>query len=70
MKMKQSKILIPLVVLLFVSVVNVCAQDWPQYLGPDRNGVSAQKGILRSWLQKGPEVQWTVDVGTFGTCQW
>jgi outer membrane protein assembly factor BamB len=60
--MKQSKILIPLVV-LFVSIVNVCAQDWPQYLGPNRNGISAQKGILRSWPQKGPEVQWNVDVG-------
>jgi outer membrane protein assembly factor BamB len=61
-KMKQSKILIPLVV-LFVSVANVRAQDWPQYLGPNRNGTSAQKGILRSWPQKGPEVLWTVNVG-------
>jgi outer membrane protein assembly factor BamB len=37
--------------------------DWPQYLGPNRNGTSAQKGILRSWPENGPEVLWTVTVG-------
>ena len=60
--MKQSKMFIVVVVLL-ISIVNVYAQDWPQYLGPNRNGKSDQKGILRSWPQKGPEVLWTVDVG-------
>ena len=39
------------------------AQDWPQYLGPNRNSTSAQTGILRSWPKNGPEVLWTVDVG-------
>jgi outer membrane protein assembly factor BamB len=62
MTMKQGKIYIPVVVLL-VSIANVYAKDWPQYLGPGRNGISTQKGILRSWPQKGPEVLWTVNVG-------
>jgi outer membrane protein assembly factor BamB len=62
MKMKQVKIYITVVVLL-VSIANVCAQDWPQYLGPSRNSTSNQKGILRSWPEKGPEVLWTVNVG-------
>ena len=48
---------------LLVSVVNINAQDWPQYLGPKRNGTSDQKGILRSWPEKGPEVLWTTDLG-------
>jgi outer membrane protein assembly factor BamB len=61
-KMKKLQILITvLVVLLCKSIVS--AQDWPQYLGPDRNGVSAQKSILRSWPKQGPEVLWTVNVG-------
>jgi len=60
--MKQSKMFIPVIVLL-VCISDIYAQDWPHYLGPNRNGVSAQKGILRSWPQKGPEVLWTVDVG-------
>jgi outer membrane protein assembly factor BamB len=37
--------------------------DWPQYLGPNRNSISDQKGILRSWPENGPQVLWTVSVG-------
>jgi len=62
MKIKQIKIYFTSVVLL-VSIANVCAQDWPQYLGPKRNSTSDQKGILRSWPEKGPEVLWTVELG-------
>jgi len=39
------------------------AADWPQYLGPARNSTSPEKGLLRSWPEKGPEVLWTVPVG-------
>jgi len=39
------------------------AQDWPQYLGPDRNSSSPQKNILTAWPESGPEVLWTVEVG-------
>jgi outer membrane protein assembly factor BamB len=40
------------------------AQDWPQYLGPDRNSTSPQKNLLRVWpADGGPEVLWTVEVG-------
>ncbi len=39
------------------------AADWPQYLGPDRNGTSSETSILRSWPESGPEVLWTVSVG-------
>jgi len=53
---------IPLVVLL-ACISNTYAQDWPQYLGPNGNNSSAQKNILRSWPQQGPEVLWTVNVG-------
>jgi outer membrane protein assembly factor BamB len=60
--MKHSKLCIPVVALL-ASIANVCAQDWPQYLGPNRNGISPQKGILRTWPENGPEVLWTVNVG-------
>jgi outer membrane protein assembly factor BamB len=47
----------------FAAISSAFAQDWPQFLGPSRNGVSTQKGILRSWPQQGPEVLWTVNVG-------
>jgi len=41
----------------------IYAQDWPQIFGPGRNNISPQKGILRAWPGKGPEVIWSVDVG-------
>lgn len=39
------------------------AADWPQYLGPNRNATSAEKGLLRSWSEEGPKVLWTVSLG-------
>jgi outer membrane protein assembly factor BamB len=62
MKMKQSKIFISVIVML-ICISNIHAQDWPQYLGPNRNGVSTQKNILRTWPEKGPQVLWTIGVG-------
>ena len=46
-----------------LSTVSTWAADWPQYLGPNRNATSPEKGLLRSWPQKGPEVLWTTAVG-------
>ena len=60
--MRLGKLLLPAGFFL-VFMGNNYAQDWPQYLGPNRNGVSDQKGILRSWPETGPEILWTVDVG-------
>jgi outer membrane protein assembly factor BamB len=37
--------------------------DWPQYLGPDRNAISPEKGLLRSWPESGPQVLWTISLG-------
>jgi len=49
--------------LALVCTANINAQDWPQFLGPDRNSTSPQKNILRSWPESGPEVLWTAEVG-------
>ena len=43
--------------------LKISAQDWPQFLGPERNSTSLQKGILKSWPETGPEVLWSVPVG-------
>jgi outer membrane protein assembly factor BamB len=60
--MKRLKILLTSF-LLFALMSNSKAQDWPQYLGPERNSTSPQKGILRSWPANGPEVLWTANIG-------
>ncbi|MFV1993929.1 MAG: PQQ-binding-like beta-propeller repeat protein, partial [Verrucomicrobiales bacterium] len=39
------------------------AADWPQYLGPDRNGVSNETDWNRDWAAREPTVLWKADVG-------
>lgn len=39
------------------------AADWPQFLGPDRNGVSAETNLATAWPADGPPVRWKKDVG-------
>lgn len=37
--------------------------DWPQFLGPDRNGISSESGLLATWPDAGPTVVWRVPGG-------
>ena len=37
--------------------------DWPQFRGPNQDGISPEKGLLRSWPEGGPKVLWTVPLG-------
>ena len=39
------------------------AADWPQWRGPDRNGISSEK-ISAVWPAEGPKVLWQASVGT------
>lgn len=39
------------------------ADDWPQFLGPQRNGVSDGPGLAKAWPKEGPPVIWQRDVG-------
>ena len=33
--------------------------DWPQWRGPDRNGISKETGLLAQWPRSGPTVTWS-----------
>jgi len=35
--------------------------DWPQWRGPRRDGISNEKGLLRSWPQEGLKLLWKID---------
>ncbi len=39
--------------------VSLSAADWPQWNGPDRNGVSKETGLLQQWPSSGPSLVWT-----------
>ena len=54
---------VTLTAVVFMVVACNGLADWPQYLGPNRNSTSDQKGLLRSWPENGPEVLWTAKVG-------
>src|SRR5437660_657127 len=48
---------------LFTPVV-LSANDWPQWRGPHRDGVSEEKGLLQEWPKEGPNLVWQVkDIG-------
>jgi outer membrane protein assembly factor BamB len=42
-------------------VTSAHAADWPQWRGPNRDGVSTEKGLLKQWPAGGPKLVWTYD---------
>src|SRR5947208_15034519 len=48
--------------LLAASTVQA-ADNWPQFLGPNRNGISTGSGLLDSWPAGGPKEVWRVGGG-------
>src|SRR5688572_9617406 len=35
--------------------------DWPQWRGPNRDGISRETGLLKEWPEEGPKLLWQVD---------
>jgi outer membrane protein assembly factor BamB len=56
--MSRIRLLAPLLCLLAAS-----GADWPQFLGPQRNAVSTETGLLQTWDAKGPPILWQKNVG-------
>lgn len=52
---------------VIVVSADLAAADWPQWRGPQRNGVAAatETGLLKSWPADGPKLRWQMkDCGT------
>ena len=49
--------------LLYGGVSVAGALDWPQWRGPNRDGISRQTGLLKEWPDDGPQVLWRVPLG-------
>lgn len=44
---------------------SVVANDWPQWRGPQRNGLSQETGLLKEWPKDGPKLLWKIsDAGS------
>lgn len=53
-----------LVFLLVIGVSRVYAGDWPQILGPNRNGATQGESAIAPWPKSGPKKLWSMDLGT------
>lgn len=54
--------------LIFTTVLSWClnlaADDWPQFLGPQRNGISAETELISELPEDGPKIVWRAKLGT------
>ena len=50
---------LPLAALGALLAAPLFAGDWPQFRGPNRDGVSTETGLLQSWPADGPPLAWT-----------
>jgi outer membrane protein assembly factor BamB len=59
----MSRLLFTVVVAGTLTVAATAA-DWPQWRGPDRNGISKETGLLAMWPKDGPRLVWQIkDIG-------
>jgi len=43
-----------------LSTSTAVAEDWPTFRGPNRDGISKETGLLKTWPKDGPAKAWTV----------
>ena len=49
---------------VLLSSGRVFGEDWPQWRGPNRDGISKETGLLKEWPKEGPKLLWQVtDLG-------
>jgi outer membrane protein assembly factor BamB len=49
-----------LLLLLLLAAGTTRADDWPQWRGPKRDGISQEKNLLKTWPKEGPKLLWQV----------
>ncbi|MBN1478848.1 PQQ-binding-like beta-propeller repeat protein, partial [candidate division KSB1 bacterium] len=55
-------VIVRLITLLVLNFnILVFAAEWPQFRGPNRDGLSPETGLLRSWPDGGPKQLWVVE---------
>src|SRR5262245_44363262 len=63
--MRETRALRFTVGLLLTAAVGsrLAADDWPHWLGPQRDGVWRERGIVEKFPEGGPPVRWRVEIG-------
>jgi outer membrane protein assembly factor BamB len=55
--------LVACIILIVGKIGSIGAGDWPQFLGPEHNGVSKESNLIKNWGKDGPKVVWEKEVG-------
>lgn len=61
--MKPKNIAFAALTLLTLIGSAAAANDWPQILGPNRDGVAAGEKLVDTWPKSGPKVVWSKECG-------
>jgi len=58
--MKNTRVLLPafFVLVLAQQALAQSAANWPQWRGPNRDGISKETGLLKQWPTEGPPLVW------------
>lgn len=54
------------VVLVIGMASNLRGDDWPQFRGPTRDGISKETGLAKEWPKDGPKLLWTFENAGLG----
>lgn len=57
----MSRLVVTSLICLF-AWTSLDADDWPQWMGPKRDGIWRESGMLRTFGAEGPKVSWTAKV--------
>lgn len=60
------RLLLHLVAAFCTASAPAAAADWPQWRGPNRDGVSPETGLLKTWPKQGPPLAWIFDKAGLG----
>lgn len=60
---KTATLIIAMSMLLCLLSVMSFAADWPQWHGPNRDGISSETGWSSSWPEGGPKQAWKLSIG-------
>lgn len=58
--MKNTRVLLPVLIVLALAhqALAQSAANWPQWRGPNRDGISTETGLLKQWPAEGPPLVW------------
>ena len=58
--MKNIRVLLPAIFVLALAQQSLAqsAANWPQWRGPNRDGISKETGLLKQWPAEGPALVW------------